>query len=187
MTFFSSHSYLLHICLGLARTGFHRESKCYWEWEVSLCRNSLLYACSATNRGGDSCVKKAALTSAGTSLCFGDRAHRLRPGLCPCCCGSTEKWNKTHVIAEPVKCFICPEVKWLLYKLSNSTGKWSWLLKWNVTKKVKSFLKQQNESKWNILSCLKLSFSFYQELFSPFNAICSFSQLEATLFYGFHK
>lgn len=42
------------------------------------------------------------------------------------------KINK-KVIAQTLKCFIHPEVKWVLYKLSNSTGKWSWLLKWNVT------------------------------------------------------
>lgn len=157
MTFFSSHSYLLHICLGLARIGFHRESKCCWEWKVSLCRNSLLYACSATNRGGDSCVKKAAVTSTGTSLCFGDRAYRLRPGLCPCCCGSTEKWNKTHVIAEPVKCFICPEVKWLLYKLTpleNEVDFWNEM----SLRKWKAFL--NNKMNQNGTFCLVLNFHF---------------------------
>lgn len=51
------------------------------------------------------------------------------------------KWN--HLIAGPVKCFICPEVKWLLYKLSCSTGKWSWHLKWNVTKKWSAFLSKK--------------------------------------------
>lgn len=65
----------------------------------------------------------------------------------PVQCCQYWKIKQNHVIAEPVKCFICPELKWLLYKLSNSTGKWSWLLKWNATYKWKAFLNKKNESK----------------------------------------
>lgn len=164
MSFFP-HSLLPHHYLCLPRTDCHREIKCQWEWEVSVCWD-FPQACTClyipTGEVTDVWQRPYVLAQEpGFTLQWQEILARTWAMSVRWC----QYWKRkqTHVIVETVECFVHPEVKGLLHKLTPLENGASF---WNEVS-LKSFLKQTNKKNRNKTFCLVLNFRFlFNEKFS---------------------